>query len=561
MALGTVERVEPDPEGGPGFVFYAESPGEPYLQIPGSPFEADANEWLAAQQLQETPGTVEDISPQPLTPETEAMLAEAIPGMPGADVPFLPEETAVEMQAPPMAAIPAAVPPAQIAPPGMVPGAAQVTRQVGTPIAPETLAAEDAAAQEVAAAVQAEAVAGAQAREQQAQALETEAARIETAARDQRAREEQRREIERRADSDTERGLRDFMAMRTDPDRIWHEGGTGARITAAIGVAMGAFGSGLTGAPNFALQIINSAIERDMEAQRDDIRRAGFALDARRSITAAQRAAHQDDRVGDIAAEMSMREAAARRADALGRRAEGSQAQAHAATISATLRQQNIVRRTDFLQAAQDRVQVTTSYRPRPTGLGRPRTQAPPGYPQDVYANLNAAQQAARWDDYIKRQGRSGEPGEAAAVIPGARVSNEDAARTLDRTQRGVAQTVTANLRGGISEIEQARALRRRIGGGTIDTEARAAAGGLRESLIARWRSLFATGVPSDAEMERFEALIPNVAQYEMPWQNFSAQLDAAERMLRTRAETELGARGYALDPGPSSFRPAGGRR
>jgi hypothetical protein len=56
-----------------------------------------------------------------------------------------------------------------------------------------------------------------------------------------------------------------------DQDRIWRKKGTGASILAVIGASLGAFGSALTKTPNFALEIINSAIDRDLRSQEQEI--------------------------------------------------------------------------------------------------------------------------------------------------------------------------------------------------------------------------------------------------------------------------------------------------
>lgn len=65
--------------------------------------------------------------------------------------------------------------------------------------------------------------------------------------------------------------LDDLSKSKKDPDRIWKERGTGARIAAAIGMALGAFGAALTGGRNGAMDIVNSAIDRDLDAQESEI--------------------------------------------------------------------------------------------------------------------------------------------------------------------------------------------------------------------------------------------------------------------------------------------------
>lgn len=102
-----------------------------------------------------------------------------------------------------------------------------------------------------------------------------------------------------------EDAIRRVADRQVDPDRYFgrHAGG---RMSAALAVALGAIGSSLTGGPNQALQIINAAIDRDIQAQEHDIQNArsaanmqGMALSQFRSILgdeeaakAATRAAH-----------------------------------------------------------------------------------------------------------------------------------------------------------------------------------------------------------------------------------------------------------------------------
>jgi hypothetical protein len=55
-----------------------------------------------------------------------------------------------------------------------------------------------------------------------------------------------------------------------DPDRFYSSRGAGARIGSSVAVALGTFAAIRSGQPNYALNIINSAIDRDIEAQVQD---------------------------------------------------------------------------------------------------------------------------------------------------------------------------------------------------------------------------------------------------------------------------------------------------
>lgn len=48
-------------------------------------------------------------------------------------------------------------------------------------------------------------------------------------------------------------------------------GSAGQRILSAVAIAMGAFGASITGGPNYALQIVNDRINRELDAQRSEL--------------------------------------------------------------------------------------------------------------------------------------------------------------------------------------------------------------------------------------------------------------------------------------------------
>lgn len=62
--------------------------------------------------------------------------------------------------------------------------------------------------------------------------------------------------------------------MKVDPDRKMNELGGLSRIGAAIAMGLGAFGAALTHTQNFAQQIIENAINRDIDAQKEEIANA-----------------------------------------------------------------------------------------------------------------------------------------------------------------------------------------------------------------------------------------------------------------------------------------------
>lgn len=55
-----------------------------------------------------------------------------------------------------------------------------------------------------------------------------------------------------------------------DPNRYFKNQSTASRVTGAIAMVLGGIGSGLTGQPNMAAKMLENAVERDIDAQKND---------------------------------------------------------------------------------------------------------------------------------------------------------------------------------------------------------------------------------------------------------------------------------------------------
>lgn len=56
-----------------------------------------------------------------------------------------------------------------------------------------------------------------------------------------------------------------------DPNRVWNNKSTGSKVSTIIGMMFSGAGSGVTGQPNMAAEMLNKQIDRDIEAQKADI--------------------------------------------------------------------------------------------------------------------------------------------------------------------------------------------------------------------------------------------------------------------------------------------------
>lgn len=63
----------------------------------------------------------------------------------------------------------------------------------------------------------------------------------------------------------------DIANSKIDPNHFWQEKSTGSKLLAGIGMIFSGMGSGLAGGPNLAHQVIQRAIDRDIDAQKANI--------------------------------------------------------------------------------------------------------------------------------------------------------------------------------------------------------------------------------------------------------------------------------------------------
>lgn len=70
-----------------------------------------------------------------------------------------------------------------------------------------------------------------------------------------------------------------YDKSKPDPDRLFKERGTFGNLAQALAQFMGAYASIVSGSPNFASQILDKKIERDIDAQMEDFRRGKMKLD------------------------------------------------------------------------------------------------------------------------------------------------------------------------------------------------------------------------------------------------------------------------------------------
>lgn len=93
----------------------------------------------------------------------------------------------------------------------------------------------------------------------------------------ERARLERQRaqSVMTKSQNDLDAANKAYQAASIDPNRFYKNRSSAENVMSAIGVALGAFGASMTHSPNFALDIINKAVDNDIEAQKAEIAKKG----------------------------------------------------------------------------------------------------------------------------------------------------------------------------------------------------------------------------------------------------------------------------------------------
>lgn len=72
-------------------------------------------------------------------------------------------------------------------------------------------------------------------------------------------------------DAEHQQLIQQYQSGKIDPHRVWGDMSTGNKILASVSMVLGGLGSGLSGGPNVAMEVINKAIDRDIDAQKENM--------------------------------------------------------------------------------------------------------------------------------------------------------------------------------------------------------------------------------------------------------------------------------------------------
>lgn len=140
--------------------------------------------------------------------------------------------------------------------------------------------------------------------------------------------------------------FQDYMNAKIDPDRVFG-GSAAAQITAAISMALGAFGATLGRTPNFAAQIIDKAIDRDIDAQKATIGKKA-------SVVQHYLQEGNTLRQSELLAKADLQDAAAAKIASIAARYAGTDKAAQLEQASGLYRQKSSMDRSQAIKSAVD---------------------------------------------------------------------------------------------------------------------------------------------------------------------------------------------------------------
>jgi hypothetical protein len=214
-------------------------------------------------------------------------------------------------------------------------------------------------------------------------------------------------------------------AAPVDPGRFFAQKGTLAQIGAAFAVAMGAYSSAFTGQKNYALDIVNDAIDKDIMAQKetkaglsDAVNRQRAAIEDARQIYGDERLALESMRIQKLTAVANNWEARVAKLGSQEARVKGMEQ-------VAALRQEVNDRLIKFDEAAREKVQTSASVTMAPSMPKSMMSKEQFDQAKDLRHEYENNEQVKQGRDELQNAAKVGE------LVKSAKAGNAEAGQAL----------------------------------------------------------------------------------------------------------------------------------
>lgn len=337
---------------------------------------------------------------------------------------------------------------------------------------------------------------------------------------DELARQEQAgaADYQRRQEAETTKlkSLQVEADSKIDPKRWWKEKSTGENILAALAIGLGGFSASMTGGPNYALQIIDKAIERDIDAQLANREGKYKQAAAQQDMLGILRGQYADKRDERTAAKSLMLERSAKYIEEITARSASEQTKAKGAEMAAQLRQQSALHQQEL--ALKLAGQVTTS-ETRVPGTG----------------GTNDAQRAAMAREAVYGQYNP------KAFIPGAERIFGVPMQAVDEADGKELNKQVASASELLRTLDQMEA-----NGRKLSPQARTNVKSLRAQAMLKIKNLEAGGA-LDAGMQDVANSLLGPDETDLT--TITSALPQLKANIRASVRTNLGARAVRVDP------------
>lgn len=285
----------------------------------------------------------------------------------------------------------------------------------------------------------------------------------------------------------------DIAASKIDPHRMWSNASTGNKILAGIGVLLSGIGSGMSGQKNMAMEVINKAIDADVQAQTAE-------LGKKQNLLSMNYRKYGDLQAAQSATASQLSSVAQSQIAAASARAGSAQAQSSAAIAIAQLKQ------------------------------------------QEAQRNQALAMDAAKTEIFNQGGSQNLTPAMAESLAPGRWVNTpagikiaktpDDAKKLADATQ------VMSTLDSSLKEMEKFNKTVGTTWGGSSNSKT---AERLKTDLALQLKDLYQLGVLSEKDGEMLDKVVPNIGG--MRSDVTATQIQGVKRLVQNRIQQAYGSR------------------
>jgi hypothetical protein len=313
-----------------------------------------------------------------------------------------------------------------------------------------------------------------------------------------------------------------------DPKRAWNNASDGTKAVTYIAAALAGFAQGLSGenGPNPVWERIDRLIDRDIAAQEKDLGTAQGAVDNQKGMLSVARQQFDDETQARAAARDLYYQSMQQKLQSLVAGTQSETVKANGEQMISELERKRLATQEQFRAQNARTAQTKTQYIRYVDGL-----------PVAMSADQFMKQSNVEADRRSKGEAEKGSPEELR--IPGlaGQASSKESAKKMREVEIG-----HKNITG---LIDEARKIRKEVGGEAFPTKEKARLQAINASLDLAFKEQANLGVMSDSDWQVVRRAIPDLTRWDTPWStkvdDHLAELKNTAQRSRTNAARSYG--------------------